>query len=94
MKLNMYAIKDSCSNTYQRPFYARSDGEALRSFSDIAGDSSHPIGQHPEHYSIWRLGTFSDSDAACHIETKECLAHAHDLLSDSHVTPISPGLTQ
>jgi len=95
MRINLYTIYDSCAGVYQRPFSARSDGEALRSFTDIASDKEHPIGQHPEHYSIWRLGTFSDQDAELTTETKECLAHAVDLLhgNDDDAYPTSPGGT-
>lgn len=82
MRYNIYTIFDSCAQVYQRPFVAQSDGEALRSFGDIAGDKEHPIGQHPEHYSIWRNGTFSGADGSIKSEEKECLAHAIDLLAE------------
>ena len=82
MRFNMYTIYDSCAQVYQRPFAAQSDGEAMREFGDIANGNDHPISRHPEHYSIWRIGTFSGSDGELGYETKECLAHAIDLLQD------------
>lgn len=81
MKWNIYTVYDSCAGIYQRPFVAHSDGEAVRSFGDIANDKEHPIGHHPEHYSLFRLGTFSDQDASINTEAKECLASAHEIIS-------------
>jgi len=90
MKNNIYTVKDSCAGFYQRPFTAQSDGAAMREFADIAKDREHPIGKHPEHYSLWRLGTFNDVNGEIAVELKECLAHAHDLLTSETE---SPGLT-
>lgn len=93
MRLNIYCIHDSCAAIYQRPFFAQSDGEAMRSFGDIASDTEHPIGKHPEHYSIWRLGTYSQDKAEITLESRECLGQAIDLVTPENVTSISPGGT-
>ena len=97
MRLNIYATFDSCAKVYGKPFFGRSDGESLRSFSDIAADTQHPIGQHPEHYSLWRLGTFSDQNAEICVETPDCLARAHELINpvkeEAEIIPLSPGGT-
>lgn len=57
----IFAVHDSCSGVYDRPFPSRSENEAVRSFSDIALDAEHPIGKHPEHYSLWRIATYDDN---------------------------------
>ncbi len=61
MKLNAYTIYDVASGVYTRPFFTGSDGEATRSFKDIATDAEHPIGQHPEDYTLYRNGTYNDN---------------------------------
>lgn len=61
MKLNMYSIFDTASGVYERPFCFQSDGQASRAFSDIANDPEHPIGKHPEDYSLVRIGTYDDN---------------------------------
>lgn len=81
MKLNIYVIFDSCAGIYQNPFFGQSDGEATRSFGDIAQDASHPIGQHPEHYSMYRLGTYDNLNAKINLENKECIATAQELIA-------------
>ena len=54
----MFVVHDSVSGVYDRPMCARSEGEMIRSFGDIAKDSKHPIGQHPEHYKLFYVGVF------------------------------------
>ncbi len=73
MLLLMFTVHDSCSGVYDRPFVARSEGDAIRSFGDIAKDDSHPIGKHPEHFKLFRIGTYNDNTGfvdgteACHV---------------------------
>ena len=61
MLLLMYSVHDSVSGVYDRPFVARAEGDAVRSFGDIANDKEHPIGKHPEHFSLFHVGTWNDN---------------------------------
>ncbi len=61
MLMLMYVVRDSASGVYDRPMVARSEGEMLRGFADIANDKNHPVGKHPEHYSLWNVGTYQDN---------------------------------
>lgn len=87
MQYKMFTIYDSCAAIYQRPFIARADGEALRSFSDIAQDKDHPIGQHPEHYSLHEIATFDDQDAQLKPLQKKCVATAQELVARANIQP-------
>lgn len=60
MKLGVYAIRDAAIKCFVRPFYARSDAEAVRSVSDVCKDSTHPFSQHPEDYEVYKLGEFDE----------------------------------
>lgn len=64
MKMNAYTIYDVAAGTYMRPFFTTADGEATRSFKDIASDAKHPIGQHPEDYTLYRIGSWNDNTGA------------------------------
>ena len=81
MKLNSYTIYDSASGSYCRPFFNNADGAAVREFADIAHDKTHPIGKHPEHYSIWRNGIFDDQTGKYSPEKPEHMANAHELIT-------------
>ena len=61
MIVNLYAIFDTCSGVYDGPFKARTDGEALRAFTNIAVDGNHPVGQNPEDFHLSRVGRWDDA---------------------------------
>lgn len=69
MKNILYAVFDSKAKFFERPFAARSDGEATRSFQDICTDKRHPVGMHPEDYTLFRVATF-DTDSGVVVPEK------------------------
>ena len=83
----MYSVFDSCVCVYDRPFVASNDSQACRSFGDIAQDVSHPFGMHPEHYSLFRIGAFDDSDGTLFPEMIVCVARAHELVAARKAFP-------
>lgn len=81
MKVFVYSVLDRASGFYDRPFVARSDQEAVRSFGDIARDEKHPIGQHPDDYTLMRLGVFDDNTGAIEPQVPEKLFNAAEMLA-------------
>lgn len=73
MKLISYSIYDTASGLYSRPIFCQSDGEAQRVFVDLATDADHPVGKHPEDYSLFRTGQFDDVKGKFTDEDNECL---------------------
>ncbi len=73
----------------------------MRSFEDITGDADHPIGKHPEDYSLFRIGGFDDTNGKFLDENNECLCTALETIArsrkvdnlDLFEVPKSPGLT-
>lgn len=78
---NVYSIFDTASGLYSRPFFTSSDGEAVRSFGDIAQDGSHPIGVHPEDYTLFRIGNFDDINGLINKEPNESLVTALEMVA-------------
>ncbi len=83
MRVFMYSVYDSCSGTYDRPICAQADGAAIRSFGNIAIAADHPIGMHPEHYSLFRVGLFDDNTGVIEPELAVCIAKAHECVAVS-----------
>ncbi len=81
MKTQIYSIFDTASATYQKPTFARTDGEIMREFQNISIDKKHPCGEHPEDYSLFRLGTFDDLTGLITNETNECLATGLEMVA-------------
>jgi len=73
MKVQCYAIFDQCSGIYEKPFFSTADAVVVREFQDIVATPDHQIAKHPEHYSLWRLGTFDNTTGKILNEDNECL---------------------
>jgi len=85
MKVQIYAIFDTCSGIYEKPFFHTADDAVRREFQDVATSADHPINKHPEHYSIWRLGNFDNTTGLIIDEANECLWQAVEAISQSQV---------
>ncbi len=83
MKVQFYAIFDTCSGIYEKPFSSTTDDLVKREFQDVALSADHPISKHPEHYSLWRLGTFDNTNGNILDEKNECLWQAVEAISQS-----------
>lgn len=64
MNLNIYTVYDAAVQAYMQPFFARSHGEALRSFTDACNDQNHQFSKHIHDYHLFHIGIFNDSSAA------------------------------
>lgn len=60
MITKVFTIFDLKAQCYNVPFVLRTNGEALRVFSDMANDPQSRIGQHPEDYVLYAIAEFDD----------------------------------
>lgn len=65
MRYVVCSIYDRAVACYSRPMFLRSEGEAIRVFTDEVNRKApdNPMHVHPEHFSLWTVGFFFD-DAA------------------------------
>lgn len=61
MILQVYSVYDKAVNAFMQPFYARSAGEAIRSFTELANDGATNVSRYPLDYVLFRLGDFDDN---------------------------------
>lgn len=89
MLFKVFAIYDSKVKAYATPFFLRETGEALREFGNLANNPKTRIGEHPEDYTLFELGTW-DEDTAKFVahDTVLSRAVAHELLTpiDTHTS--------
>lgn len=81
MKTQLYAIFDTAAGIYTKPIFARADGEVTREFQSLCTSNDHPYGQHPEDYSLFRLGIFDDQTGKLTDEANECLATGLEMVA-------------
>ena len=64
--MDIFTVYDSKSGAYMRPFYARSKGEAIRSFTTEvnSGSDTSLVAQYPADFTLFHLGSFDDEKAS------------------------------
>lgn len=60
MIMRIFSVYDTKAGAYMQPFFMNHAGGALRAFSDLCNDASHPFGKHPEDYVLFELGMYDD----------------------------------
>ena len=85
----MFTVQDTCSGVHDRPWIARSEAEAIRAFGDIAVAADHPVGQHPEHYHLYRIASFDDNTGNVEACVPTHVVSAKDLVANAR--KIEPG---
>ena len=58
----LFAVRDSASEAFMRPFPAVARGQAVRSFTDEvnAEREGNALFFHPEDFELWLVGYFDD----------------------------------
>lgn len=58
-------VKDTAVGCFNRPFFCRSTGEAMRIFTDEVNrnDRENPLFAHPKDFELWHIGLFDDATA-------------------------------
>jgi len=58
--MKLFAVRDKKAQYFLKPFFARNEGEASRSFVDACHDTQTPLAHHPEDYDLYLIGGFDD----------------------------------
>lgn len=64
MILKIYSVFDSAAGAFLQPFFAPTDGLAIRSFMDALNDNANALSKHAADYTLYLLGEFNDADAS------------------------------
>lgn len=83
-----YSVYDRKALTYNPPFYAPTDGAAIRSLADAANDTTTLLGRHPNDYVLYLVGEFDDQKGLLVPVTP--LLHVVDVASIVTVQPKLP----
>lgn len=85
MGQNLYivSVKDRAADHFGRPFYVKTNAEAIRSFTDEANNKESIINKHPEDYDLYNLGTFGEDDGlVIGNNSPQLIVRAQDLVKD------------
>lgn len=77
MELRIYAIFDEKALSYGTPFFAPTDGIAVRMFTDLCNDPRSTVAKYPKDFRLYWIGTYTDNDARLlENETATFIMHA------------------
>lgn len=61
MKTQAFTIRDSKSEVFNSPWFAKTIGEAQRMFRELTLDSKSTINKYPEDFDLYHVGTYDDN---------------------------------
>lgn len=64
MKLFIYSIFDQAVRSYNQPFFMPADGAAIRLFQNQIGNKDSLLSQHPDQFTLFKIGEFDDKDGS------------------------------
>ena len=64
MRINGYSVFDSAAGAYLPLFFLRTNGEAIRSFSDAVNDAKHQFYAHVSDYTLYWVCSFDDENGS------------------------------
>lgn len=80
MIMKCYSVFDVKAEAYLQPFFARSHGEAIRSFESAVADEKHEFNRHAEDFSLFYVGEWDDSNASFDVTVVPMLlSKAHEV---------------
>lgn len=87
MKLNVYSVYDKAVRAWMQPFYCRTTGEAIRSFTELANDGQSNVSKYPTDYELYALGEYDDSSGLFTSGSPVRVIGATEVLKDDVVLP-------
>lgn len=64
MDWTVFSICDGKAGSWLPPFFARSEGSAIRSLMNALSDVNSDFSKYPEDYTLYRIGTFNDDSGS------------------------------
>lgn len=82
MMLQAFSVFDKAVNAFMPPFFARSTGEAMRSFEELANDATTNVSKHPSDFVLFRIGEFNDSSGIFDVAEPTRLVGAYEVVRE------------
>lgn len=81
-----FSVRDTAVGAFLPPFFTRSKGEAIRSFSEACNNAEHQFAKHASDYTLFFLGAFDDNSGLFTPCEPERILSAMEVLGPDQVT--------
>lgn len=89
MILEVFSVFDKQVQAYMQPFFCRTKGEAIRSFTEACNDPGKPFGKYALDYSLVGLGTFDDNSGSLLFHDPVRIIGANEVIEQEIMSPNS-----
>lgn len=89
MMYQCFCVRDNAIGAFLPPFFTRSRGEALRSFSEAVNDEKHQFHRHAADYTLYAIGAWDDTNGLLSPLEPARIASATEVLVEDPVFPPS-----
>lgn len=59
--VQVVAVKDRATQTFEKPWFVLHLNQAIRHFTDGINQKDTAMNAHPDDYDLWSLGTWDDA---------------------------------
>lgn len=87
MKLQIFSVYDRQVNAFLQPFYCRTQGEAIRSFTEAVNDPNKPFGKYATDYALMGLGEFDDNSGSFLVHDPVRIIAANEVIEEEIMAP-------
>lgn len=88
MILQVFSVFDKQVNAYLQPFFCRSMGEAIRSFTEAVNDPAKPFGKYSTDYSLMGMGEFDDNSGCFKSHDPVRVIAASEVIEEEIIPPV------
>lgn len=82
MMVKAFSVYDKAVKAFMPPFFARTAGEAIRSFTELANDPKTNVAQYPSDFVLWSCGEFDDSSGVFAVVEPQRILGAYEVVRD------------
>lgn len=84
MKMLVFSVYDEKAEFFGNPFFVTAPGQATRMFADLSKDKQTTVGNHPEDFTLYQVGTWNNTEAKLDsLATPKFIAKATDSILDT-----------
>lgn len=87
MKLQCFSVLDQVAMAFLPPFFGRSKGEAIRSFTDAILDQNHMFSKHRSDFVLFWIGEFDDASGKFEAVEPQRVLSGTEAVNTSEWTP-------
>lgn len=87
MQLYLFSVYDKAVKAFMQPFFSRSRGEAIRSFTDAVNDEKSNFRRHSMDFVLYALGEFDDNSGLFKTAEPDRVVSAEEVRIEEDVFP-------